>query len=112
MVRSPGLSASSSVSSGHAAFNFYELKVAAGSEPSEVTLTDAEVQRARSTPDFFLVVVSNLEGDDARPTVRIVVDPLEQLRQTIRGTLTLSGFTEATTLFYEFSPIDDQQPTQ
>lgn len=92
--------------------NFYELKVNAGSEPNEVALTDSEVQRARSTPDFFLVVVSNLEGDDARPTIRIVVDPLEQLRQTIRGTLTLSGFSEATTLLYEFAPIDDQQSTQ
>ena len=91
--------------------NFYELKVTAGSEPNEVALTDSEVQRARSTLDFFLVVVSNLEGDDARPTVRIVVDPLEQLQQTIRGTLTLSGFSEATTLLYEFAPIDDQQPT-
>ena len=91
--------------------NFYELKVTAGSEPNEVALTDSEVQRARSTPNFFLVVVSNLEGDEAPPTVRIVVDPLEQLQQTIRGTLTLSGFSEATTILYEFAPIDEQQPT-
>lgn len=55
---------------------FYELKVSARSEPDQVTLTNSEVQRALSTPDFFLVVVSNIEeGGDARPTVRVVLDP-------------------------------------
>ena len=92
--------------------NYYELKVSAGSEPDQVTLTNSEVQRALTTPDFFLVVVSNIEeGGDARPTVRVVVDPLDQLRRTLRGTMTLSGLREATSLVYEFAPIDDQQPT-
>ena len=33
---------------------FYEMKVSAGSEPDQVTLTNAEVKRALTTPDFFL----------------------------------------------------------
>ena len=58
---------------------FYELKVSAGSEPDSVRLTNSEVKRALSTPDFFLVVVSRIEGVDARPTLRVIVDPLKQL---------------------------------
>ena len=88
---------------------YYELKVSAGPEPNEVTLTDSEVQRALTTPDFFLVVVSNIEGADARPTVRVVVDPLNQLRPTERGSITLSGVPEAKSLVYHFAPFDDPQ---
>ncbi len=92
--------------------NYYELKVSAGSEPDQVTLTNSEVQRALTTPDFFLVVVSNIEeGGEARPTIRLVVDPVNQLRPTDRGTITLSGLREATSLVYEFASIDDQPPT-
>ena len=92
--------------------NYYELKVSAGPEPDQVRLTDAEVQRALTTPDFFLVVVSNIEeGADERPTVRVVIDPLRQLRSAVRGTVTLSGVREATSLVYEFASIEGQQPT-
>ena len=91
--------------------NYYELKVSARSEPDQVTLTDSEVQRALTTPGFFLVVVSNIEeGVDARPTVRVVVDPLKQLSPTYRGTVTLSGVREATSLVFEFDPVDKPQP--
>ncbi|WP_419913071.1 sacsin N-terminal ATP-binding-like domain-containing protein [Candidatus Poriferisodalis sp.] len=88
--------------------NYYELKVSAGSEPNEVTLTAAEYERASTTPDFFLVVVSNLEGNDARPTVRVIVDPLDHLREVKRGTTTLAGLSEAPSLVYEFAPADDE----
>ncbi len=90
---------------------YYELKVSAGSEPNEVTLTDSEVQRALTTPDFFLVVVSNIEGLDARPTVRVVADPLNQLCPTRRGTINLSGVREAKSLMYHFAPLADQPAT-
>ncbi len=91
---------------------FYELKVSSGAEPNEVTLTDSGVQRALTTADFFLVVVSNLEeGADAQPTVRIVVDPLNQLRPTERGSITLSGVPEAKSLVYQFAEFDDVNPT-
>ncbi|MDE2718475.1 MAG: hypothetical protein OXI33_15900 [Chloroflexota bacterium] len=86
---------------------FYELKVSAGSEPDSVRLTNSEVKRALSTPDFFLVVVSGIEGVDARPTVRVIVEPLKQLRPTDSGAITLSGVRAATSLTYEFAPIID-----
>ena len=88
--------------------NYFELKVSAGSEPNEVTLTAAEHERALTTPDFFLVVVSNLEGNEARPTVRVIVDPLDHLREVKRGTTTLAGLREAPSLVYEFAPADEE----
>lgn len=87
--------------------NFYELKVFAGAEPNEVTLTDSEVRRAFTDENFFLVVVSNVEGADARPNIRIVNDPLNNLQPTERGTITLSGLRDATSLVYRFTPIND-----
>ena len=55
--------------------NFFELKVHLGDEPDVIRLEESEIRRALSTPNFFLVVVSNVEGADARPKVRIIVDP-------------------------------------
>ena len=86
---------------------FYELKVSAGAEPDQITMTSAEVKRARTTPDFFLVVVSGIEGVDARPRVRVIVDPLSQLQPTESGSITLSGVQSATSLTYDFGPDDD-----
>jgi hypothetical protein len=88
--------------------NYFELKVSAGSEPNEVALTAAEYERASTTPDFFLVVVSNLEGNEARPTVRIIVDPLDHLREVKRGTTTLTGLSDAPSLVYEFASADEE----
>ncbi len=89
---------------------YYELKVFAGAEPDRVTLTDSEVQRALTTADFFLVVVSNVEeSDEAQPTIRVVIDPLEQLRPTDRGAITLSGLRDATSRVYRFASTDDEQ---
>ena len=88
--------------------NYYELKVSAGPEPDSVTLTDSEVQRALSTDQFFLIIVSNVEASDARPTIRVIEHPLKNTRLTVRGTMTLAGIHEAKSLDYEFVPIDDQ----
>ena len=82
---------------------FYELKVSAGAEPSEITLTSAEWQRARTSPGFFLVIVSGVEGADATPSIRIISRPLEQLDQRPSGTVKLSGVGSATSLTYKFS---------
>ena len=86
---------------------FYELKVHAGEEPNAITLTSAELRRARSTQNFFLVVVSRVEGVDSRPTVRIIPNPLEQLEQNVVGTMTLSGVREAKSVTYELAPRDE-----
>ena len=91
---------------------FYELKVFAGSEPDEVTLTSSEVQRASSTSDFFLAIVSNVEESvEARPTVRIINDPLSRLRPIDKGSISLAGLREATSVLYEFVRNDDPHPT-
>ena len=83
---------------------FYELKVIAGAEPDRVTLTNSEVQRAMSDDKFFLIVVSGVEGTDARPKVRVFVDPLNQLQRTYTGSITLSGVRSTESLVYEFRP--------
>ena len=83
---------------------FFELKVIAGAEPDRITLTNSEVQRAMSDDQFFLIVVSGIEGIDARPKIRIFVDPLHQLRQTYNGSITLSGVRNTESLVYEFAP--------
>ena len=85
---------------------FYELKVIAGAEPDVVTLTNSEVQRAMSDDNFFLIVVSGIEGIDARPKVRVFVDPLNQLQQTYHGSITLSGVRSTESLVYEFATVD------
>ncbi len=85
---------------------YYELKVSAGAEPDYITLTNAEVRRALTTPNFFLVVVSNIEGADARPKVRLIMDPLNQLQLTDSGSITLSGVRSATSLTYDLAPED------
>ncbi len=82
---------------------FYELKVSAGAEPNEISLTSAEWQRARSSPHFFLVIVSGVEGADAKPTIRVISHPLQQLEQRPSGTVKLSGVTDATSLTYRFA---------
>ena len=87
---------------------FFELKVIAGTEPDRVTLTSSEVQRAMSEDKFFLVVVSGIEGIDARPKVRVFVDPLNQLQKTVSGSITLSGVRSTEGLVYEFAPIDGE----
>ncbi len=87
---------------------YYELKVHAGKEPEQVTLTNSEVKRALSTPNFFLVVVSNMEkSGDTQPTIRVFLDPLKQLQPTDRGSITLSGVREAKSLIYTFDPTDE-----
>ena len=86
---------------------FYELKVSAGDEPNSISLTNTELQRARSSPHFFLVVVSRVEPADARPTVRIIPQPLDQLEQSVNGTMALSGVREAKSVTYDFALLDE-----
>ena len=83
-----------------------ELKVSAGAEPAQITMAGAEVRRARTTPDFSVVVISGIGGIDARPRVRVIVDPLSQLQLTESGSITLSGLHSAPRLTYDFPPND------
>lgn len=70
---------------------FFELKVYAGAEPDRITLEGSQVRRAMSTENFFLVVVSELEGENTSPKVRIIIDPLSQLSISEPSSVTCTG---------------------
>ena len=86
---------------------FYELKVYAGAEPDEVRLTDSEFRRAIDETDFFLVVVSGVEEGSAEHTVRIIAQPLRQLRKLDQREFRLGGIREARSLLYRLSADTD-----
>jgi hypothetical protein len=84
---------------------FYELKVHLGDEPDTIHLEDSQIRRAMSTKDFFLVVVSNIEGANARPKVRIIVDPVRQLTMTRSSSVNFTGVRDAEhSLVYDLGP--------
>jgi len=59
-----------------------------------------------STPDFFLVVVSGIEGADARPKVRVIIDPLHQLQMTETSSVNFTGIRSAEhSLVYDLVPL-------
>ena len=82
---------------------FFELKVYAGAEPDQIRLEDSEIRRAMSTSDFFVVVVSNVEGKDAKPKVRVIADPLTQLRMVESSEVRFSGIRTSHSLVYELA---------
>lgn len=88
---------------------FYELKVSAGAEPDRVTLEPSEISLAMSTPDFFLVVVSGVEGVEAQPRVRVIVDPTTQLRMVETSQVRLEGVKNSHSLVFDLKP--GQPPT-
>ncbi len=93
---------------------FFELKVYLGDEPDSIKLEESQIRRAMTTPDFFLVVVSGIEGAKAKPKVRIISDPVHQLKITKSSSVTFGGVRGAQhSLVYELAPEaeeDDQQP--
>lgn len=80
---------------------FFELKVYAGPEPDRITLEESQIRRAMSTSDFFLVVVSGVEGQNATPRVRVIVDPLAQLEMTETSSVSFTGVRASQSLLYE-----------
>lgn len=87
---------------------FFELKVHGGEEPETIRLQESEIRRAMSTPNFFLVVVSHVEGLEARPKVRIIVDPVNQLRMVDSSSVMFTGVRGAEhSLVYDFVPGKD-----
>ena len=63
-----------------------------------------------STPDFFLVVVSGIEGVDARPKVRVIIDPLHQLRMTETSSVSFTGVRSAEhSLVYDLAPTAEPE---
>ena len=88
---------------------YYELKVYAGSEPDAVSLTASEVMRAATdASNYILAVVSRVGGTDARPTVRLVFDPLKELEPgTEEGKINLAGVRRSSSVVYPFERDND-----
>lgn len=92
---------------------YFELKVYLGDEPDSIQLEASQIRRALSTPDFFVVVVSNIEGVDTHPKVRIIVDPVHQLATTDSSSLTFTGVRSAEhSLIYNLEPARREEDTE
>ena len=89
---------------------FFELKVYAGAEPDVITLEPSQISRAMSTPDFFLVVVSGVEGGEARPKVRVIVDPIGQLGMVQTSQVRFDGVRNSHSLVFELAPHTQEEP--
>ena len=88
---------------------FFELKVHLGDEPDTIHLEASQIRRALSTRNFFLVVVSNVEGANARPKVRIIIDPVHQLTMTQSSSVSYTGVRSAEhSLVYELEPMSEE----
>jgi hypothetical protein len=88
---------------------FYELKVYASTEPDHVVLEDSQIRRAISTDGFFLVVVSGVEGENATPRVRVIADPLTQLRMSEKSKIEYFGIRDSHSLVYDLKPNTQPQ---
>lgn len=88
---------------------FYELKVFAGEELNTIALEPSQIRLAMTEPNFFLVIVSNLEGKNAHPQVRVISDPLGQLTMNTTSRVTFSGLQEATGLLFTLDRPRDEE---
>jgi hypothetical protein len=92
---------------------YFELKVYVGDEPDSIQLEKSQIRRALSTPDFFLVVVSNIEGPNARPRVRVIADPVNQLSISPSSSVYFSGVRSAEhSLVYDLAHIPTSEDRQ
>lgn len=93
---------------------FFELKVSGGAEPDTVTLEASQVERALSTPNFFLVVVSGVEQGAADVKVRFIHKPTESLTVTSKTKLEFSGVRRSTSMIFSATPLmsDVEGPSQ
>lgn len=91
--------------------NFYEYKVHAGPIPDVIRLEPSQIERARTTPSFFLVVIGNLQAGAGDPEVRIITNPLDQLALRPTGPVQYSGVLAARALTYRFT-LDSNAPDE
>ncbi|HMJ75357.1 MAG TPA: hypothetical protein VK507_05260 [Iamia sp.] len=88
---------------------FFELKVFAGPEEDVVLLQPSQIERAQKE-GIYLAVVSNLEGVEATPTVRIIPVPLEQLRMLPTRATRYRGVTTARSRVFHLEPDPSASP--
>ena len=86
--------------------NFYEYKVHAGAIPDVIRLEPSQIERARTTPNFFLVVIGNLQAGAGDPEVRIITSPLDQLALQPTTSVQFVGVLAAKALAYRFTLQD------
>jgi hypothetical protein len=84
--------------------NFYEYKAHAGPIPDVIRLEPSEISRAHASPNFFLVVIGNLQAGAGDPEVRIITNPLDQLVMRPTTSVQYSGVLAARALTYRFTP--------
>ena len=89
--------------------NFYEYKVHAGAIPDVIRLEPSQIERARTTPNFFLVVIGNLQAGAGDPEVRIITSPLDQLALQPTTSVQFVGVLAAKALTYRFTLQDGSQ---
>ncbi len=89
--------------------NFYEYKVHAGPIPDVIRLEPTQIERARTTPNFFLVVIGNLQAGAGDPEVRIITNPLDQLALQPTASVQFAGVLSAKALIYRFTHQDSGQ---
>ena len=89
--------------------NFYEYKVHAGAIPDLIRLEPSQIERARTTPNFFLIVIGNLQAGAGDPEVRIITNPLDQLAMQPTTSIQFAGVHAAKALTYRFTLQDSGQ---
>lgn len=82
--------------------NFYEYKVHAGAIPDVIRLEPSQIERARTTSNFFLVVIGNLQAGAGNPEVRIITNPLDKLSLQPTTSVQFAGVLAAEALTYRF----------
>ncbi len=83
--------------------NFYEYKVHARAIPDVIRLEPSEIERARTTKNFFLIVIGNLEAGAGEPEIRIITNPLDQLVMKPTASVQFAGVLSAKALRYTFA---------
>jgi hypothetical protein len=78
--------------------------VHAGPIPDVIRLEPSEISRAHASPNFFLVVIGNLQAGAGDPEVRIITNPLDQLVMRPTTSVQYSGVLAARALTYRFTP--------
>lgn len=86
--------------------NFYEYKVHASAIPDVIRLEPSQIERARTTPNFFLVVIGNLQVGAGDPEVRIITNPLDELALQPTTSVQFAGVLTAKALTYWLTPQD------
>lgn len=89
--------------------NFYEYKVHANAIPDVIRLEPSQIERARATPNFFLVVIGNLQAGAGDPEVRIIINPLDQLELQPTTSVQFAGVRAAKALTYRLTPRESGQ---